>query len=786
MSEPTTDDLSPQRWSLDGAWSLAFGPDAALAPADPAALARADWQTVPAIVPGNVELDLVRAGLLPEPFYAANIEALRPLEFNQWWYRRQFPSPACPPGSGLELVFEGLDCFATVWLNGVRLGDSANALVTQRFAVGTALAAAGQTNELVVRLRSAVNAVRDIPLGPRDAAQAHAYDSLWARKPAHAYGWDIMPRAVSAGLWRPVYLEERRATELTEVFILTRSADASQARLELSAHFRTDAVALEGFELRVTGRCGESVFEARQPLYFTSTRLSIQVSAPRLWWPRGYGPADLYDTRVELWQHGRPVSRWTRRLGIRTVRLDRTPLCTPDHPGRFQFYLNGERIFCKGSNWVPADAFHSRDAARIPAMLALFADLGCNMVRCWGGNVYEPHLFYDLCDRDGIMVWQDFAMACAAYPQESAFQDALRREADWVVRELRQHPSIVLWSGDNECDCGYVGWWGVPQDPAQNRLTRQVLPEVVASLDPSRPYLPSSPYVSPEMFARGGDQHLGPEQHLWGPRDYYKSDYYARNTACFASEMGYHGCPNVASIRRFISPAAIWPWKDNHEWLVHSTDPMIGVSTIRYRIQLMADQLMEVFGLIPTELDAFAVASQIVQAEAKKFFVEIFRQQKWRTSGILWWNMIDGWPQFSDAVVDYYFSRKLAYHYLKRVHAPVCIIVSEPESWNCRVTACNDSREPVQGRFSIRDGDGGEIVLAGALALPANANLGLGRIRAPRGVQKLFLIEWEANGSRGVNHYLLGTPPFDLECYRRWLPQIAALDGSFDAAQVGQ
>jgi beta-mannosidase len=783
---PSPEALTPQRWGLDGAWSLSFGPDDARAPTDPAAVDGSGWQTVPAAVPGNVELDLLRAGLIEEPFYAANIEALRPLESNQWWYRRRFTTPARPATHGMDLVFEGLDCFATVWLNGRQVGESANALIAQRFAVTAALAPAGQPNELVVRLRSAVNAVREVPLGPCEAAQSHAYDSLWARKPAHAYGWDIMPRAVSAGLWRPVYLEERRPTELTEVFVMTRSASTSQAVLDLTAHFRTETAHLDGFELRVAGRCGDSVFEARQPLYFTSTRLTLHVPSPRLWWPRGYGAADLYDTTVELWRHGQPVSRWSRRLGIRTVRLERTPLCTPDHPGRFQFWINGERVFCKGSNWVPADAFHSRDAGRIPEMLALFADMGCNMVRCWGGNVYEPHLFFDLCDREGIMVWQDFSMACAAYPQAPAFLEAMRVEAEWVVRELRNHPSVMLWSGDNECDCGYVGWWGTPVDPATNRLTRKVLPDVVAALDPSRPYLPSSPYVSPEMFARGGDQHLGPEQHLWGPRDYYKSDYYARNTACFASEMGYHGCPNVSSIRRFISPKALWPWQDNHEWQVHSTDPMVGISHIRYRIQLMADQLMEVFGVIPQDLDTFALASQIVQAEAKKFFVEIFRQHKWRTSGVLWWNMIDGWPQFSDAIVDYYYSRKLAYHYLKRVHTPVCIVVGEPESWNCRVTGCNDSREPARGHFRIHDADSGQTLLEGALDLPANANAGLGHIRAPRGVQRLFLIEWEAHGARGVNHYLLGTPPFDLEQYRRWLPALAALDGSFDATRVGQ
>lgn len=784
MAEPEM--LVPHRWSLDGTWSLSYGPDSADAPADPARLSRAGWPMVKATVPGNVELDLVAAGLLPDPLIAANIEKLRPLEFNQWWYRRSFSSPACPPGHGIDLVFEGLDCFASVWVNGTLVGESANAMVGQRFDITAALASAGAANELVVRLRSAVNAVRDIPLGPCEAAQAHAYDSLWARKPAHAYGWDIMPRAVSAGLWRPVYLEQRRPTELTDVFIHTRRADAGRALLDLTAHFRTDQVTLDGFELRVSGRCGDAVFEARQKLYFSSTRLSIEVLTPRLWWPRGYGAADLYDTTVELWHRGQAVSRWRRCIGIRTVRLERTALCTLDHPGRFHFHVNGEKVFCKGSNWVPADAFHSRDAGRIPGMLALFSDVGCNMVRCWGGNVYEPHLFYDLCDREGIMVWQDFSMACAAYPQAPAFLAAMRHEAEWVVRELRNHPSIVLWSGDNECDCGYVGWWGTPVDPATNRLTRQVLPEVTAALDPSRPYLPSSPYVSPEMFARGGDQHLGPEQHLWGPRDYYKSNFYARNTACFASEMGYHGCPNVASIRRFISPAAVWPWQNNHEWQVHSTDPMVGISHIRYRIKLMADQLMEVFGVIPEDLDTFALASQIVQAEAKKFFVEIFRQQKWRTSGILWWNMIDGWPQFSDAVVDYYFGRKLAYHYLKRVHGPVCIIVGEPDNWNSRVTGCNDSREAVQGHFSIRDADSAAVLLAGALSIPANTNVGLGQLRAPRGVQQLFLIEWEANGVRGVNHYLLGTPPFDLERYRGWLPCLAGLDGSFDPGTVAQ
>jgi len=188
----------------------------------------------------------------------------------------------------------------------------------------------------------------------------------------------------------------------------------------------------------------------------------------------------------------------------------------------------------------------------------------------------------------------------------------------------------------------------------------------------------------------------------------------------------------------------------------------------------MAKQIRELFGTQPDNLDDFALASQISQAEAKKFFVEMVRLKKWRMTGVLWWNVMDCWPQFSDAIVDYYFRRKLAYVFLKRVQRPACIMVGEPENWHCRVVLGNDSRQPVSGRFAIRDADSDAVLLEGAAEAGPNENRPLGAIPVSRGHQRLFLIEWELNGEKGFNHYLLGSPPFILDRYRAWLPKLGA------------
>jgi beta-mannosidase len=767
-----------EEFSLDGTWQLAGFPAG-----DPEARGQhMDELAIEATVPGNVELDLVRAGMLPEPFVGRNVLALAEYEHYEWWYRRTFETPEAIEGRTAFLRFDGLDCFATVRLNGEVLGHTANMLIPHLFEVTAKLRPIGESNELAVRIQPAVRIAAYRPYDPSVQALPSNFESLRVRKAAHMFGWDIAPRAVSAGIWRSVRLQFFDDVGVDTPYYFTRRADEGHAVLGVNWQLRfcrTEAIDWRGCQLRFIGVCGESRFEHTIPCRFSAGVAEIQIENPRLWWPKGYGEPALYEVTCQLLRDGKVLDERTDRIGIRTLELVRTDTTTRQQPGEFLFKVNRTPILVKGSNWVPADAFHSRDAERIPKILALFDDLGCNMIRCWGGNVYEDHPFFDFCDAHGILVWQDFAMACGRYPQDEEFLATMRTEAESVVRKLRNHPSLALWAGDNECDEAHL-WWG-RLDPNENRITREILPQVVRRCDPWRPYLPSSPYIAPAVFA-AGDNSLMPEQHLWGPRDYYKSRFYTETTAHFVSEIGYHGCPAIDSLEEFLSTEALWPWKGNDEWRIHAADTWPEPGPYAYRIELMAKQIREVFGIEPDNLEDFVLASQICQAEAKKFFVEMVRLKKWRMTGLIWWNVMDCWPQFSDAIVDYYFRRKLAYLYLKRVQRPACIMMAEPENWACRVVLGNDSREAVQGRFAIRDADTDAILLEGAADAGPNENRPLGSVPASRGHQKLFLIEWELNGERGFNHYLLGTPPFDLERYRGWLTKLAAGDPDVLAA----
>jgi len=775
--EPTS---SPLSISLDGKWRLFYFPQGKYSIANPDQLKTQGLTSIEASVPGNVELDLSAKGELPpDLFFADNLAKLKPFELYDWWYQREFPTPAGIGGRRVELLFGGVDCLATYWLNGTKLGETADAMIEQRFDVTGKLKLAGP-NILTVRLRSPIieaAAKRYDPANTISAGNTNQ-EAIWIRKPAHSYGWDIMPRAVTAGIWRPVELIVHAKHEITDMYFSTMSIDQGEAALAVSYELTTDLGLLPQLRLRVQGRCGESSFTQVHKLEFSAGRFEIRVHNPRLWWPRGYGDPSLYQVTTQLLLGDKVLASREDRVGIRKIELIRTEITSIEKPGQFLFKVNGVPILVKGSNWVPADAFHSRDAGRYEKILALFIDLGCNMLRSWGGNVYEDDSFFDICDRNGIMVWQDFSMACAIYPQTPDFLEVMRQEATSVVRKLRNHPSLALWSGDNEVDQFYF-FSGL--DPAHNKITREVLPQMVFQCDPYRPYLPSSPYMAPEVIATGKAE-LMPEDHLWGPRDYFKSVYYTQHTPHFVSEIGYHGCPGLSSIRRFVDSSHVWPWKDNPQWIFHSTD----MSGNPYRINLMANQVKELFGEIPDRIEDFILASQVSQAEAKKFFIEMTRLKKWRSTGLIWWNVMDGWPQFSDAIVDYYFNRKLAYHYIRRVQVPVCIMVDEPNDWHCRVVVGNDSREDASGHYRVWDADTGETLLAGDYDSKANENLELGRIPVFHSGKRLFLIEWTANGKRYANHYLQGMPPFSLAQYRAWLPKISVLQNDFDAAKVGQ
>ena len=726
---------------------------------------------IDARVPGNVETDMAAAGLLPEDlFYGTNITQAYKLETYDFTYEKKFD--ADDERAEYDLIFEGVDCCAEYFLNGEKIGESNNMLVEHVFRVKN-LRKKG--NELKVAIRSVFyeNNGRGYDLRTMIKCWVPSLTpTVSVRRAQHTYGWDIMPRAVSAGIWKSVRLEKVQKHAFTQFYIVTKHINRDgSAALSVFYEFNreTEITAEGGYVLRVRGSCGKSAFCAEEKLYFRAGNFWLNVPDAALWWPKNYGKPALYDVRAELVRGEEVLATAACRTGIRTAEL----LFEEGGAGEFCFRINGKRIFALGTNWTPLSPYHSKDGERLSPALALLDDIGCNCVRCWGGNVYESDAFFDFCDERGIMVWQDFAFACATYPEDGAFLSEVREEAVKVIRRLRGHPSLVLWAGDNEldevnCMLGY--------DPEDNEISRNVLKRCVRDHDFRRAYLPSSPYVSSRsVFAEGSS----PEKHVWGERDYFKNEFYRNQGARFVSEIGYHGCPSPASMRNMLDPEAVWPWRENDQWLTRAVRPMPGEDGYNYRIPLMARQIAVLFDSEPQTLEEFCLASQISQAEADKFFIEKWRSEKEWRGGLLWWNVRDCWPILSDAVVDWYGRRKLAYAYIKASQRDVCTIVTEAAQGVHRPVVVNDTSRPVSGVVTIRDGESDEVLLHADFCCAAGEPARLPGIPAPA-APALWISETRLSGDAevGRNHYIAGPRPFELPRFRRWLKLLGyAADG---------
>ena len=385
--------------SLNGPWRLSYGLFDKSAPQTPAELKASNWPQIPATVPGNVELDLLAAGIIKNPETGNNVNDLRKYEAYQWWYSRTFDTPKLAPGERAEIVFEGLDCLGTVWVNDKPVGKTDNMLIAHRFDVTEALSPAGAgPNTIHVRIDPAVLEGRKYLTGVLVTRHDTGAEAVNIRKAPHMYGWDIMPRLVSAGLWRDVYLNILRPTRLRQVYWMTNSVNlpARTAQLILDWDLVSDLPTIDGLAAEVSlQRGGRPVYEKTIALYTFTSRQVIDLADVEFWWPRGYGDPALYEGTVRIVDaQKRVLDERTGKFGIRTAELVSTDITTPEQPGEFVFKVNGEKIFVRGTNWVPLDGLHSRDLSHVEAALEMIADLNCNMIRCWGGNVYESDEFY--------------------------------------------------------------------------------------------------------------------------------------------------------------------------------------------------------------------------------------------------------------------------------------------------------------------------------------------------------------------------------------------------------
>ena len=772
--------------SLDGEWNLRYWrQNSAEEAVRDVASVPADAKSLKATVPGNCELDLVNAGVLPPPEVGMNVREFRAYEDCGWLYTREFEVEDV--GGRFRLVFDGIDTFADIFVNGEKVGETDNMLIPHSFDVTKALKSG--KNVLHVLIRSTFLEAQKYDVGELGYQMGFA-DGEPIRKAGYMGGWDIFPRLYCAGIWRGVRLEAVPSVSIDNVAWLFGNFDAKFAKCTAKVQFRVKgpmSVYDWGGKVRISlSRGGKVAYSNEREYVAVQNEMKFSLDNPGLWWPKGMGEPALYEAKIEVvGKNGDSIASDVRNVGIRLVTLERDDVYGPDRPGQFLFRVNGEPCYVRGSNWVPLDSFPSRQAGRIVETLEMFEDLNCNMVRVWGGGVYEPQEFFDWCDAHGLTVWQDFMTGCSVFPQGDDYAVATAKEAKSVVMALRNHPSLVLWSGNNENDCaGSFGWGSLcefKKDCNRDRNSRRTLADIVFEYDLTRPYLPSSPYRSPAVVAGLAKPS---EDHLWGAREYYKTPFYTNSPCWFASEMGYHGCANRSSLEKMMTPQCVYPWKGapakferdhrkldwNDEWRLKASNPyMKGNGGLWKRNDLMTNQIRIMFGGVDTDFDTFIAQSQFVQAEALKTFCELFRSRKFtRFNGLIWWNVRDGWPQLSDAVVDYYGSKKQAYYALKNAQQDqIVCVVDDHTAW-----AVNDALHPVKGHAKFTDAATGKMLLeCPEFDIPANGKLALGEV--PFSGQGVVLIDAVLDGKPYRNHFLYGEPPFKWERVREWMPNSA-------------
>ncbi len=646
-----------QRVTLNGEWKLSrIG----------------EQDTVAAVVPGCVHIDLLRAERIPDPFYRDNEADLLWIGETDWQYERVFTvPPELLEQPHVRLVCAGLDTLATLTLNGVEIGRADNMYRTWEYDVTTLQAG---ENTLVIRFDSPLNYLRrrdrEEQALPAWVGSDKVHGGGWLRKEPCNFGWDWGPKVVTAGIWRDISLIGYEA-RLTDVHI---RQDHHEGQVTLRINAEAEGVSRGTYTAEVSVWDGETqVAGASVPFNNGNAFAELTVENPKLWWVNGMGEQPLYRVEVRLNSaKGITLDQQHKRIGLRTLVLDRHA----DEWGEsFQFVINGIPFFAKGANWIPADVFASRmTPERYERLIKDAADAHMNMLRVWGGGIYEADVFYELCDEYGIAIWQDFMFACATYPGfDQAYCRNVAVEAEENVRRLRHHPSIALWCGNNELEQGLVGdeWTDRTMSwEDYSTLFDRLLPEVVRRVDPDRPYWPSSPHnptgnryqhSNPES----GDAHLWDVWHGKKPFEWYRTCFHR-----FASEFGFQSFPEPATMNTVTEPEDRNITSYVMEYRQRSG---IGNTTI---MQYLLDWFK-----LPTRYEESLWLTQILQGMAMKYAIEHWRRNMPRTMGALYWQLNDCWEAPSWASIDYHGRWKALHHMAKRFYAPVLISgVENPEA----------------------------------------------------------------------------------------------------------
>ncbi|MGW7473904.1 glycoside hydrolase family 2 protein [Streptomyces cyaneofuscatus] len=630
---------------------------------------------LPAQVPGCVHTDLLAAGVISDPFLELNETEVAWVGRRAWTYATDVSHDSRHERT--DLVFEGLDTAARITFDGREVGATRNMHRTYRFDV-TRL-----TGRLEVDFASAYTEAEAVRAITGDRPNVYPEPFQYIRKMASSFGWDWGPTLVTAGIWRPVRLEHWSTARLASVRPLVTVDEAAgnvEVRLQVE---RTTGGANASLLARATvaGETAEVRFEGDEAV------LRLTVDAPQLWWPRGYGDQPLYDLDVTLSDEDGQLDAWHRRIGFRTIELDRTA----DARGSgFTLVVNGERVFARGVNWIPDDVFPSRvTPERYRTRLGQAADANVDLVRIWGGGIYEDEAFYDVCDELGLMVWQDFLFACAAYPEEQPLRGEIEAEARDNVVRLMPHPSLVLWNGNNENLWGFRDWdWepGLAGDSWGEGYYLGLLPRLVAELDPTRHYAAGSPWSG------SWDHHPNDPDHgtyhsweVWNRQDYAE---YRANVPRFVAEFGWQAPPAMATLRRALP----------HEVLAPDSPGMLHHQKAEDGNGKLNRGVARHFALPEGDFNRWHYLTQVVQARAVAAGIEHWRSHWPACAGTVVWQLNDCWPVSSWAAIDGDGRLKPLHHELRRVYADR-LLTLQPSDEGLVLAAINQA--PTEWRTTV-------------------------------------------------------------------------------------
>ncbi|HEY6120329.1 MAG TPA: glycoside hydrolase family 2 protein [Pyrinomonadaceae bacterium] len=621
----------------------------------------------PASVPGCVHTDLLANKLIDDPFYRDNEKNLQWIGRTDWEYQTTLTvTPELLNHTNVDLVFDGLDTYAQVYLNESLILKADNMFRTWRIDCKQAVKVG--MNTLRITFRSPINEILPVMAkmsyelpAPNDQGEK---TSPYTRKAPYQYGWDWGPRFVTSGIWRAVSLEAWDHVRVNDIQIVTKDISTSVAQLVANVEIET-AVSTRAMLIldNLTTRTVAGKKEVTLEKGTHTVAIEFAIPRPKLWWPNGLGAHPLYTFRARVIIQNRVADQKTTRTGLRTLELRQQV----DQSGKsFTFIVNGVPVFAKGGNWIPADSFPSRiTREKYRYLVKSVHDTNMNMLRVWGGGIYESDNFYNLADEMGILIWQDFMFACSMYPGSDEFLNNVRAEAVDNVKRLRNHPSIVLWAGNNEIETAWMNWGWRQKFPSSlwddyKKLFLGVLPDVCAKLDPSRPYWPSSPHGGldddPDSM-RSGDSHFWRVWHAAEPFTNYE-----KQSPRFMSEYGFQSFPQSESVDRYTQPAD----RDIESpiMLAHQRHPRGN--------QLVREYMLRDFPP-PKDFESFLYVSQVLQAEGIRIGAEHLRRIMPQNMGSLYWQIDDCWPVASWSSIDYYQRWKALQYYARRFYSNLLI-----------------------------------------------------------------------------------------------------------------